>query len=418
VSTDGSGTELRSPVGWLPSDAGQRIEARAEAAALDGHRPRPTRHPRPHVHRHRTRRPRRQNAPSAGSGARSPTRGSSRADAWPSAIPSSLASDARSGSLSSASHERARSPGFCPTARPCSFREGRSGPDPGARGSGRRGRVLSDAPTDAGVSEDPGWLRAPLRLSASCRRCAAPSGAVDPVSSSRMRSVASARSGVPEVVLAGSSPRELRQGSGHEPPLSPSPPRRRAASCRVRLSSLEPMEAGAELVDLVATSRAVVPHLICRGSRAATPVLGGCAAGSPRPRYQRLALRAATRQPRLHLATDLIAGFPGETPADSPRPNGSSRSFRSPAFTSSRSRPGAATRGPSFTTGAPDRERRRSPVARGASGGRRGKARGFPPVPRTGPWPTPSSSGRGLVLDRPLPRGGVGSPVRPDHAVS
>ena len=123
-------------------------------------------------------------------------------------------------------------------------------------------------------------------------------------------------SGVPEVVLAGVH----LAAFGHErgtclvdllARLEADPP-----ACRVRLSSLEPMEAGDDLVDLVASSRVVVPHLHLPLQSGSFSVLKRMRRGIVPARYRALAERAARVNPRLHLATDLIAGFPGETGAD------------------------------------------------------------------------------------------------------
>jgi len=122
--------------------------------------------------------------------------------------------------------------------------------------------------------------------------------------------------GVPEIVLAGvhlanfgkdlgSSLLALLTRLEEDPPL-----------CRVRLSSLEPMEAGEALVSFVARSRVVVPHLHLPLQSGSDAVLRRMRRGITASRFARLASRAALANPRLHLATDLIAGFPGETEAE------------------------------------------------------------------------------------------------------
>lgn len=88
---------------------------------------------------------------------------------------------------------------------------------------------------------------------------------------------------------------------------------RRPPRARVRLSSLEPMEAGEALVDLVAASAVVVPHLHLPLQSGSPAVLRRMRRGITPQRYESLAGRAMRANPRLHLATDLIAGFPGET---------------------------------------------------------------------------------------------------------
>lgn len=122
--------------------------------------------------------------------------------------------------------------------------------------------------------------------------------------------------GVPEVVLAGVHLAAFGHDRGTRlvdllARLEADPP-----ACRVRLSSLEPMEAGDELVDLVAASRVVVPHLHLPLQSGSFSVLKRMRRGIVPARYRALAERAARANPRLHLATDLIAGFPGETGAD------------------------------------------------------------------------------------------------------
>ncbi len=76
------------------------------------------------------------------------------------------------------------------------------------------------------------------------------------------------------------------------------------------------MEAGEALVDLAATSRAVVPHLHLPLQSGSLGVLKRMRRGIVPERYRALAARAVRLNPRLHLATDLIAGFPGETDAE------------------------------------------------------------------------------------------------------
>ncbi len=122
--------------------------------------------------------------------------------------------------------------------------------------------------------------------------------------------------GVPEVVLAGVHLAAFGHGLGTRlvdllGRLDGDPP-----ACRVRLSSLEPMEAGADVVDLVAASRAVVPHLHLPLQSGSFGVLKRMRRGIVPERYRALAERALRANPRLHLATDLIAGFPGETDAE------------------------------------------------------------------------------------------------------
>jgi len=171
---------------------------------------------------------------------------------------------------------------------------------------------------------DPERTRAFLKIQDGCtRRCAfcVVPALRGPERSARPEDVADAirrlgDGGVPEVVLAGVH----LAAFGHErgtrlvdllAHLEADPP-----ACRVRLSSLEPMEAGDELVDLVAASRVVVPHLHLPLQSGSFSVLKRMRRGIVPARYRALAERATRANPRLHLATDLIAGFPAETDAD------------------------------------------------------------------------------------------------------
>ena len=122
--------------------------------------------------------------------------------------------------------------------------------------------------------------------------------------------------GVAEVVLAGVHLANFGKDRGTDlltllETLESDPP-----GCRIRLSSLEPMEAGEALIDFVATSRTVVPHLHLPLQSGSGSVLRRMRRGITPARFRALALRAVRSNPRLHLATDLIAGFPGETDAE------------------------------------------------------------------------------------------------------
>ncbi|MBL8112159.1 MAG: MiaB/RimO family radical SAM methylthiotransferase [Acidobacteria bacterium] len=134
--------------------------------------------------------------------------------------------------------------------------------------------------------------------------------------------LALSEAGIPEIVLTGIHLANF--GGGVEGParrqgglvgllrrLEDAAPR-----ARVRLSSLEPMEAGEELVDLVSTSRVVVPHLHLPAQAGSDSVLRRMRRGLVTARYRALVLRAERANPRLHLATDVITGFPGETAAE------------------------------------------------------------------------------------------------------
>ena len=234
---------------------------------------------------------------------------------------------------------------------------------------------------------DPDRTRAFLKVQDGCERrcafCVVPS-LRGKERSARIEDVVDAvrrlgDAGVPEVVLAGIHLAAFGHDRGTRlvdllARLEDDPP-----ACRVRLSSLEPMEAGEALVDLVATSRAVVPHLHLPLQSGSFGVLKRMRRGIVPERYRALAERAVRANPRLHLATDLIAGFPGETDAEfaetrrfveelpfaslhvfpfsprstpTPRPGirripcrpGSSRSGRAPCAASARRRPAPSPR--------------------------------------------------------------------------
>ncbi|MFN7989704.1 MAG: MiaB/RimO family radical SAM methylthiotransferase [Thermoanaerobaculia bacterium] len=174
------------------------------------------------------------------------------------------------------------------------------------------------------ASGGPGRTRVFLKVQDGCsRRCAfcivpalrgrersAPAGTVEEAVH------ALGEAGVPEVVLCGvhlaafGSDR-AESLAGLLAALEARPPR-----CRVRLSSLEPMEAGEELVDAVASGRVVVPHLHLPLQSGSDAVLRRMRRGMTSARFRALLERAARSNPRIHLATDVIAGFPGETEAE------------------------------------------------------------------------------------------------------
>ena len=86
--------------------------------------------------------------------------------------------------------------------------------------------------------------------------------------------------------------------------------------CRVRFSSLEPMEAGTTLVERIARSHVAVPHLHLPLQSGSQRVLRRMRRGIQPARYADLVRAAFAANPRVHVATDVIAGFPGETDAD------------------------------------------------------------------------------------------------------
>ncbi len=121
--------------------------------------------------------------------------------------------------------------------------------------------------------------------------------------------------GVPEVVLCGV---HLAAFGGRRESLVALLERleSRPPACRVRLSSLEPMEAGEALIDLVAAGSVVVPHLHLPLQAGSDAVLRRMRRGMTTARFRTLLDRAWRGNPRFHLATDVIAGFPGETDAE------------------------------------------------------------------------------------------------------
>ena len=170
----------------------------------------------------------------------------------------------------------------------------------------------------------PGRTRAFLKVQDGCgRRCAF---CIVPSLRGSERSAPSAEveeavhalgaQGVPEVVLCGVHLAAFGNDRGESlvallGRLESHPP-----ACRVRLSSIEPMEAGEALVDLVAAGSVVAPHLHLPLQSGSDAVLRRMRRGMTTVRFRALLHRAWRGNPRIHLATDVIAGFPGETDAE------------------------------------------------------------------------------------------------------
>ena len=196
-----------------------------------------------------------------------------------------------------------------------------------ARADGTRAAALFAMPARGRAASallDAGRTRAFLKIQDGCRRrcafCIVPSLRGGERSAPRGDVADAVRrlgaSGVPEVVLTGIHLAAFDGGEGGGLLDLLDDLERDAPQCRVRLSSLEPMEAGEELAVRVAASRVVVPHLHLPLQSGSQAVLKRMRRGIVPSRYRALAFAAAAANPRLHLATDLIAGFPGETDAE------------------------------------------------------------------------------------------------------
>lgn len=90
-----------------------------------------------------------------------------------------------------------------------------------------------------------------------------------------------------------------------------------AASCRLRISSLDPGMLTAAALDVIASCRMLCPHLHLSLQHASPAVLSAMR----RPRYDacevlRIGDDLARIWPGMGLGADIIAGFPGETEAD------------------------------------------------------------------------------------------------------
>ena len=83
-----------------------------------------------------------------------------------------------------------------------------------------------------------------------------------------------------------------------------------------RLSSLEPMDCGPEVVDLVARSGRFAPHFHLPLQHASDHVLRAMRRPYTSEYYQRLVADVRDRLPDAAIGSDVIVGFPGETEAD------------------------------------------------------------------------------------------------------
>ena len=83
-----------------------------------------------------------------------------------------------------------------------------------------------------------------------------------------------------------------------------------------RISSLEPMDCGDEIVDLVARSGRFAPHFHLPLQNASDRVLRAMRRPYSLAYYRRLVDMIRCRMPHAGIGSDLVVGFPGETAAD------------------------------------------------------------------------------------------------------
>lgn len=83
---------------------------------------------------------------------------------------------------------------------------------------------------------------------------------------------------------------------------------------RVRLSSTESLEISAELIDIMAEEPRMCPHLHLPLQSGEDSILAAMHRPYTTADYARLLDRLRSRAPELAVTTDMIAGFPGETP--------------------------------------------------------------------------------------------------------
>jgi threonylcarbamoyladenosine tRNA methylthiotransferase MtaB len=90
----------------------------------------------------------------------------------------------------------------------------------------------------------------------------------------------------------------------------------RAGDMLFRISSLEPMDCTAEIVDLVASCSSLAPHFHLPLQHASDRMLVAMRRPYTLAYYRRLVDRIRERMPHASIGSDLIVGFPGETDAD------------------------------------------------------------------------------------------------------
>jgi threonylcarbamoyladenosine tRNA methylthiotransferase MtaB len=87
-------------------------------------------------------------------------------------------------------------------------------------------------------------------------------------------------------------------------------------SFRIRLSSVEPQEIDERMVEMLAGSGILAPHLHLPLQSGSDDLLRAMRRSYRTPAYRRKVLQVASRVSPLALGADLIVGFPGETEAD------------------------------------------------------------------------------------------------------
>jgi threonylcarbamoyladenosine tRNA methylthiotransferase MtaB len=92
--------------------------------------------------------------------------------------------------------------------------------------------------------------------------------------------------------------------------------RRAPDGVRFRISSLEPMDCSAEIVDLVARSRRFAPHFHLPLQHASDRILEAMRRPYTVQYYRQLVERIRSRMPHASIGSDAIVGFPGETDED------------------------------------------------------------------------------------------------------
>ncbi len=192
-----------------------------------------------------------------------------------------------------------------------------------ARGAPSPDRPMGGDAWGEGVDRLPGHTRAFLKVQdgcdASCAYCIVPR-ARGPSRSRPLGSVLEElrrmeRSGIREVVLTGIHLGSY--GADLAPPETVSSLLDRVlGACdipRIRLSSLEPLEASAELLGRMGASERICPHLHLPLQSGDDHVLRRMNRPYTTAQYRERALEALAAVPSLTLGADVIVGFPGET---------------------------------------------------------------------------------------------------------